>query len=59
MTEIQFKSDIDVELIQNMGGDASILGAMLVSTKGGESLEQLYLDTEADGGAAGRINFLR
>lgn len=58
MTEIQFKSDIDVELIQNMGGDASILGAMLVSTKGGESLEQLYLDTEADGGAAGRINFL-
>lgn len=50
MTEIQFRSDMRVDLIEHMGGDDSILEAMMISTKGSAAM-----GTEAD---QGRINFL-
>jgi len=44
-----------VKLLAHSGGDESVLGAMLVSTQGEESLKQLTADPEA---GYGRINFL-
>lgn len=52
---ITFSSDMKVELVQHSGSDASVLAAMLVSTVGEESLQQLTKDPEA---SYGRINFL-
>jgi thymidylate synthase (FAD) len=54
-TEISVRSDVTVELIDHMGSDASILAAMMVSTKGDESLPFLLADQEQ---CAGRINYL-
>lgn len=48
--EIHFVNDITVELIDSMGGDDSVVRAMLVSTKGAES--------RTAEGTAGRIGFL-
>lgn len=50
LTDIEFRSDFTVELIDHMGDDDAIIRAMLVSTMGSEALEQ-----EA---TFGRINFL-
>ena len=50
MTEVEFDSDVTVQLIDAMGNDNSIIKAMLVSTLGHESIE-----SEA---SQGRINFL-
>ena len=38
MSEIQFKSDIDVEVIQSMGGDHMVVAAAKVSTTGTDAL---------------------
>ncbi|MEO6130897.1 MAG: FAD-dependent thymidylate synthase [Saprospiraceae bacterium] len=48
--EVTFRSNMTVELVDNMGDDSSIIRAMMVSTKGAEAL-----DAKAD---QGRINFL-
>lgn len=55
MTDIQFRSDFDVELVQSVGGDESVLASMLVSTQAEESLKMLDEDPEA---SEGRIRFL-
>lgn len=53
MTDIKFRSDLDCDLINYMGGDLSVIRAMLVSTKG------LVPDEEiTDSAMEGRINFL-
>lgn len=53
--EPTIRTDMTVELIQHMGDDASILAAMMVSTKAGESRKLLDEDPAQ---AAGKINFL-
>lgn len=50
MTDVVFRSNMTVELVDHMGDDSSILKAMMVSTKGEEAK-----DAEAH---QGRINFL-
>ncbi len=55
MTEIRTSSALTVELIDSMGGDASVLAAMMVSTKGEASKDMLRKDPEE---AKGKINFL-
>lgn len=55
MTDIEFCTDVRVELIQNMGGDASVVGAARVSTIGEGSLEDFCTDPEE---RRGLINFL-
>ena len=52
MTELIFKSEIDVDYIDHMGSDRRIVEAMLVSTKGLDAAEA------AKGSLEGRINFL-
>lgn len=49
-TEIRYRSDMTVELVDLMGSDTSIVRAMMVSTQGSDAL-----DAEA---SFGRINFL-
>lgn len=55
-SEIQFKSDIDVELIQSMGGDHMVVAAAKVSTTGTDAL-QFATDENAEGNF-GLINYL-
>lgn len=50
MTDVSFRSDLTVELVDSMGDDDSVIRAMMVSTKGADAK-----DVEAD---FGRINFL-
>lgn len=50
MTDIEFRSEMTVTLVDCMGTDDSVIRAMLVSTKGADSIE-----AEA---TPGRINFL-
>lgn len=47
---IQLRSDVTVDLRRHMGGDDSVVEAMLVSTKGGDSIDSTATD--------GRINYL-
>lgn len=49
-TDLTIVSDVDIQLVDSMGDDSSIIRAMLVSTKGAESL-----DVTA---TTGRINYL-
>lgn len=53
--ELTFLDGPEVQLINQTGGDASVLASMLVSTQGDESLAQLAADPEE---GAGRIRFL-
>jgi thymidylate synthase (FAD) len=53
---IQLKSDIDVELIQSMGGDEMVVAAAKVSTTGTDAV-QFAKDEHAEGNA-GLINYL-
>lgn len=53
MTEIEFSSEMDVELIQHMGDDSMVAHAALVSTKGDLSQEPI-----SDEKKEGLINFL-
>ena len=55
MTDIEFRSDMTVELVKSSASDADVVFAARVSTKGEASLA----DVEADAsGAAGLINYL-
>ena len=56
MTEVRFKSDIDVELIQKSGGDHMVVAAARVSTEGNECLQ--YSDTSCADENYGLINYL-
>jgi len=53
MTE--FSSDLSVNLVDSMGGDHSVLAAMMVSTQGPQSQEFLSMPTEE---SRGKIEFL-
>lgn len=53
MTDLTFRSDFTVDLVDSMGGDDSILKAMLISTLKDESVDDM-----GDSGKFGRINFL-
>lgn len=55
-TEVKFKSAIDVELIQSMGGDYMVVAAARVSTSGREALQ--YAQAGLEDGNAGLINYL-
>lgn len=55
MPQVQFTSLLDVDLVQHMGGDASIIAAARVSTVGEESLEELCKDPAE---REGLINYL-
>lgn len=54
-SEIEFRSDVTVELVKHAASDADVLWAARVSTKGEQSLEELEKDP---GKSAGLINFL-
>lgn len=49
-TDIRFRSDMTVELVDSMGDDHSILHAMMVSTKGAGAFDETEI--------GGRLNFL-
>lgn len=53
MTDITFRNDFTVELVNHMGGDDDVLRAMMVST-----LKDNIVDEMEGEGRAGRINFL-
>ena len=55
MTELTFRSDVGVKLVQNVGGDASIIAAAKVSVEGADSARHLDADPEA---AKGLIRYL-
>lgn len=55
MTEVQFRSDVVARLKDSMGGDESIIEAMLVSSDKDDALIQELLDIPK---TQGRINFL-
>lgn len=56
MTKIELKSDIDVTLIQKMGGDHMVVAAAKVSTTGDDCLE--FLNEEKGDENFGLINYL-
>lgn len=56
MTEITFRSTMDVELVDTMGGDHSIVSAARVSTLG--NAQQEFWAKEPEGKDKGLINFL-
>jgi len=53
---MQFKSTVDVQLIQQMGGDFMVVAAAKVSTNGTDALE--FAKPEAGEANAGLINYL-
>jgi len=53
--DISFRSDVTVELVKHSAGDADVVWAARVSTKGEQSLEDVNADTEK---SAGLINYL-
>jgi thymidylate synthase (FAD) len=53
--EIQFRSDVAIELIKHAASDADVLWAARVSTKGESSLEEINSDPER---SKGLINYL-
>lgn len=53
--EVEFRSDMTVELIKHAASDADVLWAARVSTKGEQSLEEISADP---GRSAGLINYL-
>ena len=55
MKEIQYKSTVDVELIQSMGGDSMVVAAARVSTNGIDASAMANLPAD---GNAGLINYL-
>ena len=46
MSEMKYKSEVDVEMIQSAGGDHMVVASAKVSTNGNDSLK--YLDSEED-----------
>lgn len=55
MEEIQFRSDVTVELIKSAASDADVVWAARVSTKGEQSLDDVATDSDR---SAGLINYL-
>jgi thymidylate synthase (FAD) len=55
MTDIEFRSDITVELVKHAASDADVIWAARVSTKGEQSLADLAADPAK---SAGLINYL-
>ena len=55
MTKITVSSELDVEYMQHMGSDSSILAAMLVSTAGHDAQAEVDADPSK---ARGRLSFL-
>jgi len=53
--EISFRTDVTVELVKHSAGDADVVWAARVSTKGEQSLEDVNADTDK---SAGLINYL-
>ena len=53
--EISFRSDVTVELVKHSAGDADVLWAARVSTKGDQSAVDVNADSAA---SAGLINYL-
>lgn len=53
--EIEFRSDVTVELVKQAASDADVLWAARVSTKGEQSLEEISAEPER---SAGLINYL-
>lgn len=55
MATVVLRSDVDVELVQHVGSDASVIWAARVSTKGEQSLEDIEADPNQ---AKGLIKYL-
>jgi len=55
MPELRFRSDISVELVKHAAGDADVIWAARVSTRGEQSLAELEADPAK---SAGLINYL-
>lgn len=53
--EVEFRSDVTVELIKHAASDADVLWAARVSTKGEQSLQEISAEPER---SAGLINYL-
>lgn len=58
MTEIQFRSDVTVELVRSSASDADVLFAARVSTQGEQTLEAAQAGGEAGERDRGLINYL-
>ena len=59
MTEIQFRSDVTVELVRSSAQDADVLFAARVSTQGEQTLESaMQSGTEVEKRDKGLINYL-
>jgi thymidylate synthase (FAD) len=54
-TEVEFRSDVEVELVRSSASDSDVLFAARVSTKGEQSLEDVDADASR---SSGLINFL-
>jgi thymidylate synthase (FAD) len=54
-TEVEFRSDVEVELVRSSASDSDVLFAARVSTKGEQSLEDVGTDASR---SSGLINFL-
>lgn len=58
MTEIEFRSDVTVELVRSSASDADVLFAARVSTQGEQTLESAAAGTQANDKDRGLINYL-
>ena len=57
-SEIEFRSDVTVELVRTSASDADVLFAARVSTQGEQTLEAAQAGTEASARDRGLINYL-
>ena len=58
MSSIEFKSDIDIQLVQSMGSDVMVAAAAWVSTSGDEALRTLTESGESEKKIRGLIKYL-
>lgn len=58
MPDIQFRSDVTVELVRSSASDSDVLFAARVSTQGEQTLESASAGTEATARDQGLINYL-
>ena len=56
--EIEFRSDVTVELVRSSAADSDVLFAARVSTQGEQTLDAAQAGTEASGRDRGLINYL-
>src|SRR5262245_10003626 len=56
--EIEFRSDVTVELVRSSASDSDVLFAARVSTQGEQTLESAAAGTEATARDRGLINYL-